>query len=232
MTRMKLNLGRYLYICTLLSAMLLVHMSHAADNHSGATQPIADSAKVLNEVMSSPDKAIPSGVIQHATCVAIFPSTIQVAVLVGGKHGKGVATCRTGNGWSAPAPLDISGGSWGAQVGGEAIDLILIITDEKGRQQLESGKFRMGVETSVTAGPIGGHNMTLNADVVSYSRSRGVFAGTNITGSSITEDQDRARALYGSPMSLSDILNGKVQPPAGSAPFLSIVQKYAGETKP
>ena len=204
----------------------------ADENQADVAQRLAASAKVLNEVMADPQKAIPEGIIQHATCVAVFPSTVQVAVLVGGQHGKGFATCRTGNGWSAPAPIEISGGSWGAQLGGEAIDLVMVVTDAKGMQQLESGKFRMGVETSVTAGPVGGHNMTVNVDAVTYARTRGVFAGMNITGSSITEDEGSARALYGSPMSLADILGGKTQPRDTGEPFLNTVQKYAGQMKP
>lgn len=204
----------------------------ADESQADVAQRLAASAKVLNEVMADPQKAIPEGIIQHATCVAVFPSTMQVAILVGGQHGKGFATCRAGNGWSAPAPMDISGGSWGAQLGGEAIDLVIVVTDEKGMRQLESGKFRMGVETSVTAGPVGGHNMTVNVDAITYARTRGVFAGMNITGSSITEDEGSARALYGSPMPLADILGGKAQLHDSGESFLNTVQKYAGQMKP
>ena len=212
---------------------LIAAVGWAADeSHGDLAQRLDASAKVLNEVMADPQKAIPEGIIQRATCVAVFPSTVQVALLVGGQHGKGFATCRTGNGWSAPAPMDISGGSWGAQLGGEAIDLIIVVNGQKGMQQLESGKFRMGVETSVTAGPVGGHNMTVNVDAVTYARTRGVFAGMNITGSSITEDEGDARTLYGSPMNLADILGGKIQPAATGETFLNTVQKYAGQTKP
>jgi|SRR5579863_6585646 len=208
-------------------------MGWAADESQGdLAQRLDASANVLNEVMADPQKAIPEGIIQHATCVAVFPSTVQVAVLVGGQHGKGFATCRTRSGWSSPAPMDISGGSWGAQLGGEAIDLVIVVTDEKGMQQLESGKFRMGVETSVTAGPVGGHDMTVNTDAVTYARTRGVFAGMNITGSSITEDEGDARTLYGSPMSLAEILGGKAPRAASGETFLNTVQKYAGQTKP
>lgn len=149
-----------------------------ANQQSDLTKRLTESSKVLNQIMATPDKAIPSGIIQRARCVAVFPSTVQVAVLVGAKHGKGFVTCRTAKGWSAPAPLDISGGSWGAQLGGEEVDLVMVITDSKGEQQLESGKFDLGTETSVTAGPVGNHAMTMNADVLSYSRTRGVFAGT------------------------------------------------------
>lgn len=225
---------RALQTCLLVgTASVMAATGWAANESQGdLVQRLDASAKVLNEVMADPHKAIPEGIIQHATCVAVFPSTVQVAVLVGGQHGKGFATCRTGNGWSAPAPMDISGGSWGAQLGGEAIDLIILVTDTKGMEQLESGKFRMGVETSVTAGPMGGHDMTMNVDAVTYARTRGVFAGMNITGSSITEDEGDARTLYGSPMRLADILSGKTQPPGTGDTFLSTVQKYAGQTKP
>ena len=213
--------------CSILPAKEL-----AADEGTNLAQRLDASANVLNEIMVDRHKAIPDGIIRRATCVVVFPSTVQVAVLVGAKHGKGFATCRTGSGWSAPAPMDISGGSWGAQLGGEAIDLIILVTDAKGMEQLESGKFRMGVETSVTAGPMGGHDMTMNVDAVTYARTRGVFAGMNITGSSITEDEGDARALYGSPMSLSDILGGKAEPPDSGKILMNTVEKYAGQTKP
>ena len=221
-----------LLLAATVCSMMMAAGWAADENQADVAQRLAASAKVLNEVMADPQKAIPEGIIQRATCVAVFPSTVQVAVLVGGQHGKGFATCRTGNGWSAPAPMDISGGSWGAQLGGEAIDLVIVVTDQKGMQQLESGKFRMGVETSVTAGPVGGHNMTVNVDAVTYARTRGVFAGMNITGSSISEDEGSARALYGSPMSLGDILGGKALPRDTGDSFLSTVQKYAGQMKP
>lgn len=186
------------------------------------------SATVLETIMSTPDKAIPNGVMQRAVCVAVFPSTVQVAVLVGGKHGKGFATCRTSHGWSAPAPLDITGGSWGAQLGGEEVDLVMVITDEKGKEQLLSGKSNLGTETSVTAGPVGNHEWKINEDVLTYSRTRGVFAGTNLTGSSITEDQDDVRVMYGGQVSLSEILDGGKQAPGDSQPFLDAIGRYAG----
>lgn len=142
----------------------------------------------MDEVMSTPNKAIPKGVIQRAQCVAVFPGTIQVAVLVGARHGKGFATCRTPNGRSAPAPLDVSGGSWGAQFGGQEVDLVMVVTDDKGMQQLVSGKLSLGTETSVTAGPTGNHEWKLNEDILTYARAKGAFAGFNLAGSSITED--------------------------------------------
>jgi lipid-binding SYLF domain-containing protein len=212
-----------------------VGSAFSADNTKGQSEisnRLAASAKVLDEVMASGNKrAIPLGILQHAKCVAIFPSTVQVAVLVGAKHGKGFATCRTANDWSAPAPLDISGGSWGAQLGAQEVDLVLVVTDDKGMQELESGKFKMGIEASVAGGPVGEHasTVTTNADILSYSRTRGLFAGTNLDGSAITEDEDEARTLYGSKVPLQDILAGKTQAPSTSRGFVSEVAKYADQ---
>jgi lipid-binding SYLF domain-containing protein len=217
-----------LFLAALIVLVSMVGVGRAADDHSDLAKRLNSSTDVLNQVMAAPEKSIPTGVIQRAACVAVFPSTIQVAVLVGAKHGKGFVACRTRTGWSAPAPLDISGGSWGAQLGGEAVDLVLVVTDEKGMQQLESGKFNLGTEASVTAGPLGKEDMKMDADVLSYSRARGVFAGTNIGGSSITEDEGNARVMYGSPISLPEIFKGKVRPPSVSGTFLSTVEKYAG----
>ena len=203
------------------------------EQHSEISKRFADSAKVLENVMASPKRAIPEGILHRAMCVAIFPSTVQVAVLVGGKHGKGFATCRTGDGWSAPAPLDISGGSWGAQLGGQEIDLVLLVTDEKGMQELASGKLKMGIEASIAGGPVGEHaaTVTTNADILSYSRSRGLFAGTNLNGSAITEDEGDARSLYGSPLPLTEILACKTQPPDAGRTFVNEVAKYAGQSR-
>ena len=217
----------------LLIFLLTCTASWSADSNkdqSDVSNRLTQSAKILDDVMASPKRSIPEGVLQHAKCVAIFPSTVQVAILVGGKHGKGFATCRTSSGWSAPAPLDISGGSWGAQLGGQEVDLVLVVTDGKGMQELESGKFKMGLEASVAGGPVGEHaeTVTTSADILSYSRSRGLFAGTNLNGSAITEDEDDARRLYGSPVSLSDILAGKTRAPDAGRSFLNEVAKYAG----
>ncbi len=227
------NFCTRILLAALIVLVSMVSLGRAADTEeqSDLAKRLAASTQVLNDVMAAPGKSIPAGVITRASCIAVFPSTIQVAILVGAKHGKGFATCRTAKGWSALAPLDISGGSWGAQLGGQSVDLVLVITDNKGVQQLESGKFNLGTETSVTAGPVGNQDMKMNSDVISYSRARGIVAGTNISGSSITEDEDNARALYGSSVPLAQIFAGKVQAPEASASFLSTVQKYAGRAK-
>jgi lipid-binding SYLF domain-containing protein len=211
--------------------LVLVSLAWGTDEATDISKRLAASAKVLDDVMATPNKAIPDGVIKRATCVVVFPSTVQVAVLVGAKHGKGFATCRTGGGWSAPAPLDVSGGSWGAQLGGQEVDLVLVVTNDKGLQQLVSGKTNLGTETSVTAGPVGNHEWKMNEDILTYARARGAFAGFNLAGSAITQDEDDTRKLYGGPVSLSDILTGKTQPAEVTQPFLQDVERYAGRAK-
>lgn len=220
------------HILILSFAVLFVpSLAWGADDPAEINKRLAASAKVLDDVMASPNKAIPDGVIKRATCVAVFPATVQVAVLVGAKHGKGFVTCRTSGSWSAPAPLDVAGGSWGAQLGGQEVDLVLVVTNEKGLQQIVSGKTNLGTETSVTAGPVGNHEWKMNEDVLTYARARGVFAGFNLAGSAISQDEDDTRKLYGSSSSLNDILTGKTQPPEGTETFLRDVEKYAGRTK-
>ncbi len=166
-----------------------------ADDQSDIAKRLEASAKVLDDVMATPNKSIPKGVIERAQCVAVFPAIVQVAVLVGAKHGKGFATCRTANGWSAPAPLTVAGGSWGAQLGGQEVDLVLVVINDKGIKQLVSGKMNLGTETSVTAGPTGNQEWKMNEDILTYARAKGAFAGFNLAGSSITEDQADVRAL-------------------------------------
>jgi lipid-binding SYLF domain-containing protein len=190
-------------------------------------------ADVLNEIMSTPDKAIPDKVMSDAKCIAVVPSMVKVAFVVGGNHGKGVATCRTASGgWSAPAPMTVTGGSWGLQIGGQAIDLVMVVTNEHGMQQLLSSKFKLGADASAAAGPVGRDaaadtDWKMKAEVLTYSRARGVFAGIDLNGAAITQDKDETRILYNDMVPFADILSGKVPPPAGSDPFLAAVQKYS-----
>lgn len=220
-----------------LGAMLLAMASVAwsADkdkDESDIDKRIDNSAKVLDEIMGTPDKSIPDKVMSDARCIAVIPSVIKIAIGFGGDHGKGVATCRTPNGWSAPAPITITGGSWGLQLGGQAIDLVLVVTNDDGMQHLLQSKFKLGASASAAAGPVGrdagaGTDWKMKAEVLTYSRARGLFAGIDLSGAAITQDKDETRILYGHMVPFSDILNGKVHPPAGSQPFLSAVAKYS-----
>lgn len=194
-----------------------------------------NSASVLNEIMGTPDKGIPTKVLSDAKCMIVVPSMVNVAVVFGGRHGKGVATCRTtnsaGNGWSAPAPVDITGGSWGLQLGGQAIDLVMLVMNQKGMDHLLSSKFKIGAEATGAAGPVGRQvagdtDWKMKAEILTYSRARGLFAGIDLNGASIKQDRDETAVLYGKILPFQEILSGKVAPPSGSHTFLATVKKY------
>jgi lipid-binding SYLF domain-containing protein len=196
------------------------------------------SARVLDEIMSAPDKAIPEKVMEDAKCIAVVPSMVKIAVGFGGNHGKGVAVCRLTNGyWSAPAPITITGGSWGPQLGGQAVDLVLVVMNSQGMERLLSSKFKIGADASAAAGPIGRNSSTetdwkMKAEVLTYSRARGLFAGIDLSGSTISQDKDETRVLYRKAIPFGDILGGRVRPPAESESLQQAVRKYtvpAGE---
>jgi len=212
----------------------------AADDskdQSDIQKRIEKSAEVLNEIMGTPDSAIPDKVMSSADCIAVVPSLVKIAVGFGGSHGKGVATCRTRKGWSAPAPITITGGSWGLQLGGEAVDLVMVVTNEQGMQHLLSSKFKLGADASAAAGPVGRHagadtDWKMKSEVLTYSRARGVFAGVDLSGAAVTQDKDETRILYGGKLiPFADILAGKVQAPEGSEAFLSTVRKYSAQAQ-
>lgn len=216
--------------------LMLASMSWAADDkdkdESDIAKRIDASANVLNEIMGTPDKAIPDKIMSDAKCIAVIPSMVKIAVGFGGNHGKGVATCRTEHGWSAPAPITITGGSWGLQLGGQAVDLVMIVTNDKGMEHLLASKFKLGAEASAAAGPVGRDtgadtDWKMRAEVLTYSRARGLFAGIDLSGASLTQDKDSTRILYGKMVPFDAILRGKVQPPAGSDSFLATVRKYS-----
>ena len=216
--------------------LLTTSLAWSADK-SEIEKRIDNAAKVLEEIMATPDKAIPDKVMNEAKCVAVIPSMVKVAIGFGGNHGKGVATCRTENGkWSAPAPITITGGSWGLQLGGQAVDLVMIVTNDQGMQHLLSSKFKLGADASAAAGPVGrdaaaDRDWKMKAEVLTYSRARGLFAGIDLNGSAITQDKDETRVLYGKFVPFEEILSGKVEPPNMTESFLAAVKKYAGEAK-
>jgi lipid-binding SYLF domain-containing protein len=186
-------------------------------------------AKVLHEVMAAPDKGIPEEVLEHARCVAVVPHMIKGGFVFGAENGRGVATCRTGAGWSAPAFFAITGGSWGLQIGLEGVDLVMIIQNEKGMQQLLSSKFQLGADASAAAGPVGRHasadtDWKLDTEILTYSRAKGAFAGLTLTGASIRRDSDSMQAIYGRNVTTRSALTGKVAAPASATAFLNAVR--------
>ncbi|HEY6250276.1 MAG TPA: lipid-binding SYLF domain-containing protein [Candidatus Angelobacter sp.] len=206
-----------------------------------ATQVFAESAAsraesaatVLNEIMSAPDKGIPEEVIGSAKCIAVVPSLLKGGFIFGGAHGKGMASCRTADGWSAPAPFTVTGGSFGLQIGVQGVDLVMLIMNEKGMTALLSSKFKLGADASAAGGPVGRHaeastDWKMRAEVLTYSRARGLFAGVTINGAAIRQDEDSTRELYGRLVPFKTILTGAVSTPAGGEPFVAAVRKTAG----
>ena len=204
---------RHKWISIILSVFMLLGISQAATDRSNEIKRIESAATVMDEIMAAPDKGIPEDVLSSAKCVAVVPSMIKGGFIVGADYGKGVATCRTESGWSAPAPFVVGGGSLGLQVGGEAVDLVMLVMNEKGMRQLLSSKFKLGADASVAAGPVGRRaegstDWKMRAEVLTYSRARGIFAGISLNGAVIKQDNDDTRALYGKPTSFSAILKG------------------------
>jgi SH3 domain-containing YSC84-like protein 1 len=219
--------------------LLCATMAWSADDkdRSDIDKRLDASTKVLDEIMATPDKAIPDKVMSDARCVAVIPSMVKVAVGFGGSHGKGVATCRTESGrWSAAAPITMTGGSWGLQFGGQAVDVVMIVTNEDGMQHLISSHFKLGAEASAAAGPVGRDagadtDWKMRAEVLTYSRARGIFAGIDLNGAAVTQDKDETRILYGSLVPFGDILSGKVQPAGTSEPFLAAIKRYSVQAR-
>ena len=217
----------------LLAALLSVSsFAWAADAREATDDRLAHAGEVLHEIMSAPDKGIPEEVLDHAKCVAVVPHMLKGGFVFGAEGGRGVATCRTENGehaWSAPVFFAITGGSWGLQIGVEGVDLILIIQNDRGMQRLLSSKFELGADASVAAGPVGRHasadtDWKLNAEILTYSRSRGLFAGLALNGAAIRRDDDSTRAVYGHEISTRMILRGEIPPPEVARPFLDAVR--------
>jgi lipid-binding SYLF domain-containing protein len=209
-----------------LFALVLVNQIVA----ESAAGRVESSANVLNEIMAAPDKGIPEEILGSAKCVAVVPSLLKGGFIFGGAHGKGVATCRTADGWSAPAPFTVTGGSFGLQIGVQGVDLVMLIMNEKGMQALLSSKFKLGADASAAAGPVGRHaeastDWKMRAEVLTYSRARGLFAGVTINGAAIHQDEDATRELYGRLVPFKTILTGAVTTPAGGEPFVSAVRK-------
>jgi lipid-binding SYLF domain-containing protein len=189
---------------------------------------LRSSVEVLHSIMATPDKGIPEEVLSNAKCILVVPDLIKGGFIFGGKHGRGVASCRTEHGWSAPAFVSIGGGSWGLQIGVEGVDLVMLVMNEQGFQHLLSSKFALTGEGSVAAGPVGRHasagtDWKMNTEVLTYSRSKGVFAGLTLEGAVVQQDDDSTRAIYGKHMRFRSILSGKVSTPESTEQFVKAV---------
>src|SRR4051812_45577523 len=188
------------------------------------------SVDVLHAIMATPDKGIPEEVLSSAKCILVVPNLIKGGFIFGGKHGRGVATCRTSDGWSAPAFVSIGGGSWGLQIGVEGVDLVVLVMNDRGLQHLLSSKFQLSGEGSVAAGPVGRHasagtDWKMNTEMLSYSRSKGVFAGLTLEGAVVQQDDDSTVAIYGKKLRFRNILSGRVNTPNSGAAFVKAVSE-------
>src|SRR2546423_428075 len=212
-----------------LSAILVVPQL-LAESAAGRAE---SAATVLTDIMATPDKGIPEEILGSAKCVAVVPSLLKGGFVVGGAHGKGMASCRTADGWSAPAPFTMTGGSFGFQIGLQCVDLVMVIMNDHGMEALLSSKFKLGADASAAAGPVGRHaegstDWKMRAEVLTYSRARGLFAGVTVNGSAISQDKDATRELYGRLVPFKTILTGAIATPQAGEPFVSAVKKAAG----
>ncbi len=219
----------------IISALVLgVALPVVASDRDDDIERIQAATQVFHEIMSTPDKSIPQGLLESAECVAIVPGEKKVAFGVGGNYGKGLATCRTGHGWSAPLFLAVGGGSVGFQIGGSSTDIVMLFMNDQALQSLMSDKFRIGADATAAAGPVGrqaaaGTDVKLNAQILTYARSKGAFAGISLNGAVVQPDESGNRALYGADVNRKDILDGKVAAPEAAQPLLKEIGKYAKE---
>ena len=217
-------------LCALGMALTTLSAS-AADDKATIDARLASATDVLDAIMATPDKAIPNEIMSQATCVGVVPSVKKGAFLVGAEYGQGVVTCRTGHGWSAPAFIVIAGGSFGFQIGGQSTDLVLVAVNDKGFQDLLKNKFKIGGDASAAAGPVGRDSQAatdwkLNAELLTYSRPKGLFAGVDLTGAVVDENVDATRTFYGVSYPSAQILKGQVAVPPDARPFVRTVAKY------
>lgn len=212
----------------------LCSFSFAADEDTKVSDRVEAAAQVLNDIQSAPDKGIPREVLGSAECVAVVPSMLKGGFIVGAKYGRGLASCRTAKGWSAPAFFVVTGGSFGFQIGGQAVDLVMLIMNKDGMKHLLSSQFALGADASVAAGPVGRHaegntDWKMRAEVLTYSRARGLFAGVSLNGAVIKQDKDSTRDFYGRMVPFRTALTGEIEPPAGANAFLTSLAQWAQE---
>jgi lipid-binding SYLF domain-containing protein len=201
----------------------------AAESREDVQNRLDNATLVLHQIMAAPDNGIPQEVLEHAKCIAVVPHMIKGGLVFGAENGKGIATCRTENGWSAPAFFAITGGSWGLQIGVEGVDLVMVFQGERGMQRLEDAKFQLGADASVAAGPVGRHatadtDWKLNVQVLTYSRAKGLFAGLTLTGADVRRDDGSMDAFYGREVSFHRVLRGEVATPASAHRFIDAVR--------
>ena len=227
---------RNLVLVVLTLSAVLGNLAWAGSARQDSTERLHNSADVLKEIANAPDKGIPEEVLGDAKCIVVVPHLVKGGFIFGAKHGRGVAVCRTDEKWSAPAFISVGGGSWGLQIGAEGVDLVMVVMNDKGLRHLLSSKFEITGEGSAAAGPVGRHasagtDWKLNTELLTYSRSRGVFAGLTLEGAVIQQDADSTTAIYGRDVPFKRLLLGEVAAPAPAAPFLQAVSDITRQAR-
>jgi SH3 domain-containing YSC84-like protein 1 len=226
-------LKRILAVTILIGIASLTAVASDRDDDVNRTQK---AAQVFKEIMNTPEQGIPSNLLESAKCIAIIPGDKKFAFVFGGSYGRGLATCRTGHGWSAPMFVAIDSGSVGYQVGGSSTDIVVLFMNDHALQSLMSDKFKVGADASVAAGPVGrnaaaGTDLKLNAEILSYSRSKGIFAGVSLDGAVMQADKSGDKAMYGDDVKRHEILDGKVAIPASARELVEELGGYAHVAK-
>jgi SH3 domain-containing YSC84-like protein 1 len=224
---------RILAITTLIAIASLTAVASDREDDVNRTQK---AAQVFKEIMNTPDQGIPSNLLESAKCIAIIPGDKKFAFIFGGSYGRGLATCRTEHGWSAPMFVAIDSGSVGYQIGGSSTDIVMLFMNDHALQSLMSDKFKVGADASVAAGPVGrnaaaGTDLKLNAEILSYSRAKGIFAGVSLDGAVMQADKSGDKAMYGDDVNRHEILDGKVAVPASARALVEELGGYAHVAK-
>ncbi|MGA3125815.1 MAG: lipid-binding SYLF domain-containing protein [Candidatus Korobacteraceae bacterium] len=220
---------------TLIALLVLFTTTAAlADGRAADVDRLQSAATVIQEIMSAPDSGVPEEVISKAKCIAVIPSMLKAAFVVGGAYGKGVASCRTEKGWSAPAFFSLKGGSFGFQIGGQAADIVMLVMNDQGMNGLLASKVKLGGDASVAAGPVGRHadastDWKMQAELLTYSRARGIFAGISLNGAVLMQHKEDTRDFYGRMVPFRTILRGNIESPREAAIWHDTLVKYAGK---
>ena len=217
-------------------SFMLSAAAFAASSRESLQSRIDAAKAVVDEIMKAQDRSIPLDILQHATCVAVVPGMVKGAFVFGGQYGQGVVTCRTGHGWSAPVFIRMAGGSFGFQIGGQSTDLILLAVNDRGLQDLLKSKFKIGGDASAAAGPVGraGQASTdwkMGAELLSYSRNKGVFAGIDLDGTSVSQNHEDTELYYGKAYGFERVLKGNVAVPPDAEEFVRTVAHYFVEAR-
>jgi lipid-binding SYLF domain-containing protein len=223
-------------LATICLCITFTSITFAASSREDLQSRIDAAKTVLDQIMQAGDRSIPMNILEQATCVGVVPGMKKGAFIWGAQYGQGIVTCRTGHGWSGPVFIRMEGGSFGLQIGGQSTDLVLVAVNDKGFQDLLKSKFKIGGDAAAAAGPVGRNTQAstdwkMNAELLSYSRSKGVFAGISLDGTSVSQNKEDTELYYGAPHGFESILKGNIAVPQGAVPFVRTVAHDFVESK-